>query len=132
MPRRDSGLEGVAVVITRPANKAGHLAGLIAQAGGRPVLFPTLQIEPLEPDREAMRELAVSDTVIFVSANAVEHGFAKLPDGALRGKQLAAIGPATRRALEARGCTDIECPEANSSTEALLQRPFFRASSPPR
>jgi len=37
-------LKGVGVVVTRPAHQAGNLAELIERAGGRAILFPTLEI----------------------------------------------------------------------------------------
>ena len=37
-------LENVGVVVTRPVHQAGNLAELITRAGGRAILFPTLEI----------------------------------------------------------------------------------------
>lgn len=128
MPKKASSgaLDGVAVLVTRPAPQAGRLLELIRRGGGEPVLFPTLEIAPVAPEAAVLEELADCDTLVFVSANAVEHGRALFSSQDLVGKRLAAIGPATRRALEKAGYHDIEQPGEQSSTEALLQLPAFR------
>lgn len=128
MPNKASSgaLDGIAVLVTRPAPQAGRLMELIRRAGGEPVPFPTLEISPITPAAAALEALAVCDTLIFVSANAVQHGCALLSDEDLAGKRLGAIGPATQRALEAAGYRGIEQPGDQSSTEALLRLPEFR------
>lgn len=45
-------LTGIGIAITRPINQAKKLAALIEQAGGTPILFPLIEIEPLKDYRQ--------------------------------------------------------------------------------
>jgi len=100
--------------------------GLLRRAGGEAVPFPTLEIQPVAVDAAQLLALAACDTAIYVSANAVKHGHGLLPESDLAGKRLAAIGPATRQALQQRGCGRIEYPGDQSSSEDLLRLPLFQ------
>lgn len=113
-------LAGCGVLITRPAHQSGNLAAAIKAAGGRVVRFPVLQIVGRDIDdiRQDLAALPSPDIVIFISSNAVTHGFAAL--GATTAK-LAAIGPATRDAIEAMGRTVRLFPERDFDSEHLLQ-----------
>lgn len=112
-------LQGRRIAVTRPAAQAeGLLAGL-RRLGAQPVHCPTIRIaDPGEPApfRQAVRQLASYDWVVFTSANGVARfwqaletggGAAKLPDG----MHVAAIGPATAAALEQRGVRPEIVPE---------------------
>ncbi len=124
MPTADGRLAGVRVLVTRPASQAADLTALIHAAGGEAIMFPTLAIEPLAPDAAQVEKLAASDTVIFVSANAARHGFPVLRDLEDTGRRVIAVGNATRRALEALGCRDVEAPAGDQgSSEGLLASP---------
>src|SRR5580765_2883109 len=50
-------LQGRGIVVTRPAGQAERLAALVSAAGGHPLLFPAIEIEPLpeRPDRKSTR-----------------------------------------------------------------------------
>jgi uroporphyrinogen III methyltransferase/synthase len=75
------------------------------------VKLPTIALAPpasWKPLDEAIRQLETYDWLVFTSANGVEGFFARLrrhrkQAKTLRGFRLAAIGPATARALRARG-----------------------------
>jgi uroporphyrinogen-III synthase len=84
--------------------------------GGHATVFPTLGIERIEQCVADSAEL-----VIFVSANAVEHGLPLLRRSP--GTRLAAIGKATAAALAAGGAPADIVPEAGFTTEALLEHP---------
>ncbi len=98
-------LDGLRIVVTRPAVQAGALAAMIRSAGGVPVLFPTIDIAGLTDPREldaALDALASFDLVVFVSANAVQHAFARLTARGLVWPvhvRAAATGPATAAKL---------------------------------
>ena len=100
-------LDGLHIVVTRPAAQAATLAEMIRAAGGVPVLFPTIDIAALPDLREldaALAALADFDLAIFVSANAVQHAFARLAAlGMSWPAQLraAATGPVTAARLAA-------------------------------
>ncbi len=113
-------LAGAGVLITRPRHQAAEVQAAVAAAGGRPVLFPVMAIEPVPAD-DVRAQLSVStepDIVIFVSPNAVRHGIAHAAGG-----RIGVIGPATRRAVEAAGHeVDIE-PAGGFDSEHLLATP---------
>lgn len=118
---KPAGLAGAGVLVTRPEHQAAGLAGAIADAGGRVVAFPVMDIVARTGAAAATRlaALPAADIVIFVSANAVEHGL-----GAARGAaRLAAIGDATAAALENAGCEVDIRPDTGFDSEALLASP---------
>jgi uroporphyrinogen III methyltransferase/synthase len=107
-------LQGRGVLVTRPSGQAQRLAALVEAAGGRPILFPTIEIEPLEP---ALPPLEGFDLAVFVSPTAVQCAAARF-EGA--GVRVAAVGSGTRRELEARGFSDVVAPQDGGDSEALL------------
>jgi uroporphyrinogen-III synthase len=99
------------IVITRPISQAQAVADLIKQSGDEPILFPTIQIEPLDDNDAldaALRRLHVYDWVIFTSANGVQLVVNRMrqigvPPVMLNQCKVAVIGPATAAALEIYG-----------------------------
>jgi uroporphyrinogen-III synthase len=119
----DAPLEGVGVLVTRPAGQSGELISAIEAAGGRAIVFPVIEIVPRSPQDIAsdLAGLPDPDIVIFVSRNAVEHGLAWSGDGAI-----AAVGPATAAAIEAAArVVDIR-PASGFDSESLLEEPALR------
>jgi uroporphyrinogen-III synthase len=113
-------LGGRGVVVTRPRDLSQAFALRIEAAGGRGIVFPALEIEPLAPP-EALRRLAEYDVVIFVSPTAVTIA---APHAAGFGEtRLAAIGSGTRQALERRSGRQVLAPGAGGDSEALLALP---------
>jgi uroporphyrinogen-III synthase len=93
------------VLVTRARHQASELAERLRELGLEPVVLPV--IEMAEPTSfaaldEALGHLEDFQWVVFTSANAVEaahrRGLSRR-----RGVRIAAIGPATARALEAIG-----------------------------
>lgn len=110
-------LQGLGVLVTRPRAQAGELAAAIEQEGGHAILFPVIEIAPLDADRVAAEAAAQPppDVTIFVSRNAVEHGIGYTGDG-----KIAVIGPATAEAVAAAGRkVDIQ-PGSGFDSEHLL------------
>ena len=118
-------LAGVVVVVTRPAAQAAPFAALVTAAGGQPLLLPTLEIEPVELDAGARHRLTPDDFdwTIYTSANAVESSLRQLPRP--RRTQVAAIGRATARALEAHGIAVTAVPLTTADSEGLLELDCF-------
>ena len=119
----DARLDGVSVLVTRPAGQSGELVSAIEAAGGRSIVFPVIDIVPRSPQDIAsdLAGLPDPDIVIFVSRNAVEHGLAWSGDGAV-----AAVGPATAAAIEAAArVVDIR-PASGFDSESLLAEPALR------
>jgi uroporphyrinogen III methyltransferase/synthase len=111
-------LQGRGIVVTRPAGQAERLAALVSAAGGRPFLFPAIEIERL-PERPLPR-LEEIDLAVFVSPTAVECAFERIKHADI---PLAAVGSGTRRALEALGAHDVLAPQNGADSEALLALP---------
>ncbi len=96
----DMPLAGLGILVTRPVSQAGELGASISAAGGTVIPFPVIEIRASDRDTTAAAasKLRNPDIVIFVSRNAVRYGAAFAADA-----KIAAVGPATARALEARG-----------------------------
>jgi uroporphyrinogen-III synthase len=124
-------LDGLGILITRPARQAAGLARQIAAIGGSPVMFPAIVILP-PADRKALdqaqRELAHYDFAVFVSANAVEYG---VGDPAAWPPRLAALapGPGTAAALAAVGINNVRLPATTMDSEGLLALPELASVS---
>jgi uncharacterized protein HemX/uroporphyrinogen-III synthase len=111
-------LQGLGIVVTRPSGQAERLASLVSAAGGRPFLFPAIEIERL-PERPLPR-IEEFDLAVFVSPTAAECAFERIKRA---GVAVAALGSGTRRALEALGAREVLAPENGADSEALLALP---------
>ena len=125
---RVGALSGHAVLITRPKHQSGILADLIRRSGGEPILFPTLEIEPVDPTpamQAILERLSECDMAAFVSANAVQHAtpLIRAVGGWPQGLRVAAVGQATARELRAQGVAEVLLPGDGADSEALLARP---------
>lgn len=116
-------LAGSGVLITRPRHRAAELEAAVAELGGRPVTFPVMAIEPVPAGEleAALAALHAPDIVIFVSPNAVGHGIDFTGDA-----RVAAIGPATQRAVEAAGRNVDIVADDGFDSEHLLAAPGLR------
>jgi len=100
------------VVITRPAAQAEALAQRVAEAGFEPLIFPAIEIEPVEdeaPLRAAFGRLEQYRLAIFVSPNAIDQAFLHLRRHFARGwpdaVPVAVMGLGSLQALAANGIT---------------------------
>jgi uroporphyrinogen III methyltransferase/synthase len=118
-PRSDSPLAGKRVVITRSRAQAATLSAKLAALGAQPILFPTIELAPMDdyaPLDSALGRLNEFDWIVFTSANAVAVVWDRLRS-VNRVNQLppavrfAAIGPATAHALERRGVRVAPTPD---------------------
>ncbi len=116
------------IVITRAAHQADELKTLLEVAGFRTLLYPAIAIQPPADARaldEALRQARSYDWLIFTSANGVEAVARRLdalnlgPD-ALQGPSIAAVGPATARAVERRLGLDVDLIPPKAVGESLL------------
>ncbi len=111
------------ILITRTRTQASDLAIQLEALGAEPILMPTIEIAPpedLASLNQTLANLTTFDWLILTSANAVaalaQH---KIPSTL----KIAAIGPATAKALQSRGLhADLIPPKyvAESLAEALL------------
>lgn len=95
------------VVITRPLAQAGALAQRVTAIGRKAVVFPLLEILPLDDQealRAALRELDRYALIAFVSPNAIDAAFAARPDWPWH-IPLAVVGEGSRMALLRHGAS---------------------------
>jgi uroporphyrinogen-III synthase len=107
-------LAGRRVVVTRPRAQAAGLADKLAAAGAQPILFPTIEIalaEDAAPLQAALRRLDEYDWLVFTSANGVAAVRARLGGALPAALRVAAVGPATARALEKIGAAAAFIPD---------------------
>jgi len=118
-------LAGLNIVVTRPSEQAASLAKRIEDLGGKPVIFPLLEITPAS-DASALRELALHltsyDLLIFISPNAVQYGMSVLHaiPGTVR---VAAVGQSSAQALRNLDISHPIAPTDRFDSEALLALP---------
>jgi len=125
------------VLVTRAPHQASALAEELRALGAEPLLLPTIELAPplsWQPLDEACAKLGHFDWLLFTSANAVEafanRCLARQSEHvrrALGTVRVAAIGPATRKALEAAGVrTDLVPAQAVAESFADALRPFAK------
>jgi uroporphyrinogen-III synthase len=132
MAAPEAPLAGLRVLVTRPRHQNEKLCELIRAAGGTPVVFPLLEIAPphdVAQLDQVLDTLPQTDMAIFISANAVAFGLARVHArlGALPAQvRLAAIGQASAQALATEGLTDVLVPAERFDSEALLALPALQ------
>jgi len=117
-------LLGVGVLVTRPEQQAMPLCRLLELQGASTLRLPAIEIKPIGNRRETAAQLgalAEFDVIIFTSANAVRFGASLLDQN--RDLTLAALGPATARALNLAGYRVAVQPAETFDSEGLLRHP---------
>jgi uroporphyrinogen III methyltransferase / synthase len=125
-------LHGRTVAVTRAREQASGLAARLRELGAEVVETPVIRVVPLNPPAPDLRAY---DLVCLTSPNGVRLLFERLAEAgldarALHGARVAAIGPATARALRAHGVLADVLPDravAESLVEALGGTPVKRA-----
>lgn len=107
-------LAGRDVLVTRPRELAQGLAKRVADAGGRAILFPAIEIEPLPQSGPVGRY----DMVVFISPSAVRHGSRWV--GA--GHKTLAVGAGTAHEIK-KYRQDVIFPASGADSERLLELP---------
>ena len=117
-------LHGIGVLVTRPEFQAMPLCRLLESYGATTLRLPAVEIKPRK-DRRAMAEQLGAfenfDVILFTSANAVRFGVSFLDQK--RDLTLAALGPATSRALNQAGYRVAMQPGESFDSEGLLSHP---------
>jgi uroporphyrinogen-III synthase len=123
-----SALHGIGVLVTRPEQQAMPLCRLLEIQGASTLRLPAIEISAIGHRREIAARLGALekfDVIIFTSANAVRFGASLLDQQ--RDLNLAAMGPATARALNQAGYRvslqppALQLPQSGSSgSESLL------------
>ena len=104
-------LAGCRVLVSRAKKQAGALSSALRELGCEVIEIPFIEIrKPIsyQPLDSALRNLATYDWLILTSVNGVEALFErvakkKIDASALAHLKIAAIGPATRKAIEQHG-----------------------------
>ena len=105
-------LQGKRVLVTRAREQASDLERQLQAVGAEPLAFPTIRIVPPIDDYAALdaalRQLPAFDWVVFTSVNGVKNVWRRLEalglsTADMAHARLAAIGPATAKALTAKG-----------------------------
>jgi uroporphyrinogen-III synthase len=120
-------LRGKRVVITRPASQAQSFIDGLSAAESVPILFPTIQIAPIQDNPlldSALRTLSRYDWIVFTSVNGVHSVLDRMTElgmrvAALNSASVAGIGPATVAALRNRG-VQVDLQPAEYVAEAIF------------
>jgi uroporphyrinogen-III synthase len=126
-------LTGCRVLVSRAKRQAGALSSALRDLGCNVIEIPFIEIRPprsYQPLDHALRNLADYDWLILTSVNGVEALFdrmtkKRLEPSALKHLKIAAIGPATKKAIEQRSLTVDVTPKeyvAESVVRALRRR----------
>jgi uroporphyrinogen-III synthase len=118
-------LAGTHILVTRPPHQAGELAEKIRAAGGKPYLFPVLEIQDISDPRpllELIERLDEFYLAIFVSPNAVNKAMSVIcAKRALPPElKIATVGQGTAKTLQRFGVSGVIVPAARFDSEALL------------
>lgn len=121
-------LLGRKIVVTRPRAQAAVLAGLIADEGGEPVIFPLLEISSVAdrgPLQAASASIDACALAIFISPNAVDFSLPTILANSPWPPRLraVAIGQSTLARLAAHGIVNALAPRDRFDSEAVLELP---------
>lgn len=117
--RNGKPLSGVRVLVGRARHQAGSLSSELRRLGADVLEIPFIEIRKprsFRPLDTALKNLGEYDWLILTSANGVEAMWERmtklrLRKAALRDLNIAAIGPATKKAIEKRGAKVNVVPE---------------------
>ena len=126
-------LAGCRVLVSRAKKQAGILSASLRELGCQVIEIPFIEIRrpnSFKPLDSALKNLGEYGWLILTSVNGVDAMFARMKKLQLRAKDLehlkvAAIGPATKKAIEAQGVTVDVTPKeyvAESVVSALQRR----------
>lgn len=125
-------LQGLQVMVTRPADQAEELQQLIRDAGGTPRAFPLLEIRQ-SPDLQQLagifNHLDHFQLAIFVSPNAVRYGLELIHahGGLPLEMRSATVGRGSAELFQRlAGFAVDHCPESDFSSEGLLAHPALQ------
>lgn len=119
-------LDGVNVIVTRPAHQSSYLASKISALGGNPILFPVLEITAVKDTTSLLQlidHLEQFDLAVFVSPNAVHKAMHLINMKRTLPLDLAVavVGESSREALNQYGVYNVITPTGRYDSEALLE-----------
>lgn len=111
-------LDGLRVLLTRPAEQAAAWAAALERAGARVLRYPTIDVTPppsWEPLDEALRRLSEYHWIVFTSGAAARHTMSRMPPSLdvrhMTRPRVAAVGRETARVLAEHGVAVALVPE---------------------
>jgi uroporphyrinogen-III synthase len=121
-------LAGLKILVTRPRDQSVMLAQRIEQEGGIPLLFPLLEITPVEDTKtlhQQVTRLAQFNLAVFISPNAVKYGMTAIraASGLPQGLRVATVGQGSAKALRDLGIVNVIAPSECFDSEGLLALP---------
>jgi len=116
-------LFGKKVAVTRPPHQSLRLGELLSEKGAQVIYLPTVEIEPLEPNKRLLNAIARIggyDFIVFTSTNGVDVFFQNLSAvskdvRALGTLKVIAIGPATASRVVEKGLIPDYVPDTFTS-----------------
>lgn len=124
------------VLVTRPQHQAAEMAQMIEEAGGKALLFPSIEIQSLRDNphvQQTFAQINQYDMLIFTSANAVMQAQQVLQSMGSAPEsieaQIAVIGKATQAAAKQAGFKVSIQPQQGFNSAALLALPQMQLVS---
>jgi uroporphyrinogen-III synthase len=126
-------LNGIRILVTRPAKQTNSLCSLIEKNGGVAMRLPTINIQAPDDPEQAERlckRLTEFQIAIFVSRNAVDWAFdlfinkSDIPIGL----SIMAIGAGTAERLKKYGVSNAYFAKGRASSEAFLELDGLQAN----
>lgn len=116
--------------VTRPAQQAAGLMGLLQEAGARAITLPLLEIAaPADPAplASALAHLLQFDLAVFISPTALDAVFAQRTEAWPASLPVAVVGPGSERRARELGINQIICPARQFDSEGLLAEPAMQS-----
>ncbi len=120
-------LFGQRILVTRTRQQASELSAMLAGLGAQVLEVPTIEIVPpadWEPIDRTLMQVPAYDWVVFTSANGVRAAWSRLRELGFDARHfgassVAAVGPATAKALEEIGIVPDLIPERFTGDEIV-------------
>ncbi|OUD16293.1 uroporphyrinogen-III synthase [Thioflexithrix psekupsensis] len=126
-------LDGISVLVTRPAHQAESLCQMIKNAGGEPLPCPVIEIVEI-PHNASLQHMAKQldrfYLAIFISVNAVQYAMPTLLNVQKRWPKnvlVATVGKKTLEHLNEHEQLSVLCGVEPYNSETLLQRPELQS-----
>lgn len=116
------------ILVTRPSPQAKSTLKAINQLGWHAYHYPTIDLKKHANSSPEITktQLEQSDWLIFISQPAVRYFFTDFSPDDISSLKIAAVGNATKQALEALNVHVDAYPEATANSEALLELEAFK------
>lgn len=118
-------MNGLRVLVTRPAHQSANIVNNIKEIGALPICFPTIAIEPSNHCQNSIdisNTLNQFDIALFVSQNAVQFGLKNININNIpKSLKFGVIGKGSLNSLKEFGINSQAIPDKTFNSEGLLQ-----------